>query len=108
MKLLGEKKVLQMFNGNNAHYYGEEYINKTGYPGLPKPEFGKWELRDMYILDIAPLPKTGSYCYSHKAPFMTSKPGLELGLTILTHTINTGSRSRCSAIRLLSPAASRT
>jgi hypothetical protein len=70
MKLLGEKKVLQMMNGDNANYYGETNMNKKGYPGLPMPSMGKWELRDMYVLDITPLAKAGSYCYSHKVAFI--------------------------------------
>ena len=39
-------------------------------PGWPKPESGKWELRDVYIIDVTPLPAAGDYCYAHKVGYI--------------------------------------
>jgi hypothetical protein len=39
-------------------------------PGWPRPEAGKWELRDVYIVDVRPLPAAGDYCYSHKIGYV--------------------------------------
>jgi hypothetical protein len=43
-------------------------------PGWPKPELGRWELREVYVIDVTPLPAMSGYCYSHKI-FYIDKEG---------------------------------
>jgi hypothetical protein len=76
VKLLGEKKVLQTYNGDPKGYYVSNNFDRKSWPGWPSPAVGKWEVRDMYVLDISPLPVIGSYCYGHKVAFVDKQTWL--------------------------------
>jgi hypothetical protein len=68
--LLGEKKIIALMHADRNAFYDDKNWDKNGVPAWPNPAVGKWELRDEYIIDIAPLPKLGSYCYGHKVMFV--------------------------------------
>lgn len=74
--LLGIKKVLAIAHGDLNHWYGgdlaggEQLYDRQGLPGWPSPRVGKWEVRDVYVLDLVPLPILSDYCYGHKVIFV--------------------------------------
>ncbi|HZY58573.1 MAG TPA: DUF1329 domain-containing protein, partial [Candidatus Binataceae bacterium] len=69
-KFLGLKRVLAMVHVTAAGLTPAGYLLRGSVPGWPKPEAGKWELRDVYIVDVTPLPAAGDYCYSHKVGYV--------------------------------------
>jgi hypothetical protein len=74
--LLGTKKVLAIMHGDQQRWYGgdlpggERLFDREGLPGWPNPSVGKWEVRDVYVVDLAPLPVISGYCYGHKVMFV--------------------------------------
>jgi len=68
--LLGEKKVLAIAHADIAAGTGDranlDKVLHTGLPvpGWPRASMGKWEVRDVYIIDVRPIDK--NYCYAHK------------------------------------------
>jgi Protein of unknown function (DUF1329) len=40
---------------------------------------GRWELRDVYVVDVSPLPTLGSYCYGHKVVYIDKQTWTQLG-----------------------------
>lgn len=69
-KFLGQKRLLAMVHLTPAGLTPHGYLVKGPVPGWPKPEAGKWELRDVYVIDVTPLPAAGDYCYSHKVGYV--------------------------------------
>ena len=75
-RLLGIKKVLAVMHGDLQHWYGgdqaggEQLYDRDGLPGWPTPKSAHWEVRDVYVLDLAPLPVLSGYCYGHKVIFV--------------------------------------
>ncbi|HEY2105056.1 MAG TPA: DUF1329 domain-containing protein, partial [Candidatus Binataceae bacterium] len=69
-KFLGQKRLLAMVHLTPAGLTPRGYLVKGSLPGWPKPEAGKWELRNVYVIDVAPLPAAGDYCYSHKVGYV--------------------------------------
>jgi hypothetical protein len=69
-KFLGLKRLLSLVHLTPAGLGPDGYMVKGSVPGWPKPEAGKWELRDVYIVDVRPLPAAGDYCYSHKIGYV--------------------------------------
>jgi hypothetical protein len=69
-KFLGLKRLLTLVHLTHAGLSSEGYLLKGSVPGWPKPSAGKWELRDVYIVDVTPLPAAGDYCYSHKVGYV--------------------------------------
>ena len=65
MKLLGEKKAIAVMHADTDHMYagndrgGDKLYDRIGMPGWPSPIVGKWEVRDVYVLDVTPLPSMG-------------------------------------------------
>ncbi len=73
VKSLGAKKVLAIMHEDpSTTGHPSSFVQPTGgMPGWPKPILGKWELRDVYALDIMPLPDLASgYCYGHKVVYV--------------------------------------
>jgi uncharacterized protein DUF1329 len=71
--LLGEKKLLFLVHaGNEPSAYGVNSINlkDSSLPGWPKPAMGKWELRDVYVVDATPLPVDGPGCLEHRISYV--------------------------------------
>jgi hypothetical protein len=63
--LLGTRQILNQMNTGSA---GARFPADYDMPlGWSKPSWGKWELRDSYILDIRKLPALASgYCYGKR------------------------------------------
>jgi hypothetical protein len=84
--LAGVKKVLAIMHGDLKHWYGgdlaggEWLYDRRGLPGWPNPRVGNWELRDVYVLDLVPLPVLDNYCYGHKVIFVDKETFVQLYL----------------------------
>jgi Protein of unknown function (DUF1329) len=68
-KLLGEKQILALNNYNtDAGQFPAKYEMPLGWP---KPSWGKWELRDVYVIDVRRAPSmTGGYCYGKRIIYL--------------------------------------
>ncbi len=69
-KFLGLKRLLALVHVAPVGLTPQGYLVKGSAPGWPRPETGKWELRDTYVIDVTPLPAAGDYCYSHKVGYI--------------------------------------
>ncbi len=70
---LGEHKILNLLHASTdpaVRFNANSIVIGGWVPGWPKPVLGTWELRDVYILDITPLPVMGRYCYGHKVIYV--------------------------------------
>ncbi len=73
LKSLGKKKILALMHEDPATAgHPSAFVQPAGgMPGWPTPKLGKWELRDVYALDLAPLPDLArGYCYGHKVVYV--------------------------------------
>jgi hypothetical protein len=73
IKSLGAKKILTLLHEDPAAAgQRSSFVQPTGgLPGWPKPVVGKWEVRDVYALDIMALPELArGYCYGHKIVYV--------------------------------------
>jgi hypothetical protein len=73
VKLLGKKKILAVMHEDTAATgHPSAFVQPTGgMPGWPTLKLGKWELRDVYALDLFPLPDLArGYCYGHKVVYV--------------------------------------
>lgn len=68
-KLIGEKRILaQMDVGTAGANFPADYDMPLGWS---KPSWGKWELRDVYVLDVRKLPsKAAGYCYGKRIMYI--------------------------------------
>jgi hypothetical protein len=84
--LLGVKKVVALMHGDLNHWYGgdlpggDKLYDRDGLPGWPSPLAGKWEVRDVYVLEVAPLPILTGYCYGHKVIFIDKETFVQIYL----------------------------
>lgn len=69
-KFLGLKRLLALVHVAPVGLTPQGYSIKGTAPGWPRPEAGKWELRDTWVIDVTPLPAAGDYCYSHKVGYI--------------------------------------
>jgi hypothetical protein len=69
-RYLGVKRILALVHLNPAGLAPQGYTSGAPLAGWPRPQAGKWELRDVYIVDVEPLPSAGDYCYSHKVGYL--------------------------------------
>jgi hypothetical protein len=69
VNLIGEQKILaQMDVGSAGANFPADYMMPLGWP---KPTWGKWELRDVYVLDIRKIPsKVPGYCYGKRIMYV--------------------------------------
>jgi len=67
--LIGEKQILsQMDVGTAGANFPQDYDMPLGWP---KPSWGKWEVRDVYVLDIRKIPsKVSGYCYGKRIMYI--------------------------------------
>jgi hypothetical protein len=67
--LLGERRILALMDVGTA---GANFPADYDMPlGWPKPSWGKWEVRDVYVLDVRKLPsKTAGYCYGKRIMYI--------------------------------------
>jgi hypothetical protein len=93
IKYLGEQRILAMVHAEAAalkqcgaatqlpsDYY---YSAAKGIIPLGKPSLGKWELRDVYVIDMSRLPAFGSgYCYSRRVLYIDKQTFLPLAIEL--------------------------
>jgi hypothetical protein len=81
VKSLGRKKILAIMHEDPANAgHPANFVQPTGgLPGWPTPKLGKWELRDVYALDLYPLPDLAKgYCYGHKIVYVDTQSWVPL------------------------------
>lgn len=66
---LGEKKILSL---QDFTMPAEGYPNDFDMPlGWPKPSWGKWQLRDVYVINVSKLPQLArGYCYGKRVMYI--------------------------------------
>ena len=80
---LGEKKVLAIIHADIAAGTGSrDNLDKVLHtqipvPGWPREAMGKWEVRDVYVIDVVPINK--DYCYAHKVFYVDKQSWDALG-----------------------------
>jgi hypothetical protein len=80
VRFLGQKKMLFMVHAGNPGMYDNQNYNLTSsVPAFPSPKVGKWELRNVMLVDTSPLPSVGSYCYGHKVGYIDPDTWTQLG-----------------------------
>ncbi len=80
VKLLGQKKILFMVHAYSpAMYDNQNYALHSSVPAFPTTKVGKWELRNVMVVDTSPLPAVGSYCYGHKVGYIDPDTWTQLG-----------------------------
>jgi len=93
IKYLGEQRILAMVHAEAAalkqcgaatqlpsDYY---YSAAKGIIPLGKPSLGKWELRDVYVIDMSRLPAFSSgYCYSRRVLYIDKQTFLPLAIEL--------------------------
>jgi Protein of unknown function (DUF1329) len=76
-RLLGEKKVLEIAHLQPPYRYDENYILPSEWP---KPNVGKWELRDVYVLEVRRLPQLQrGYCYGKRVVYQDKETFEQVG-----------------------------
>lgn len=68
-QLIGERQILaQMDVGSAGANFPSDYAMALGWP---KPTWGKWEVRDVDMLDIRKIPaKAAGYCYGKRIMYV--------------------------------------
>jgi len=69
-KWLRDQKLLTLFemNGKAAGSFPQEY---DGVLGWPKPDWGEWETRDTYVVDVRRIPELApGYCYGSRVDYI--------------------------------------
>ncbi len=81
VKLLGQKKVLFMVHANDPAMYDSGNFNlRSSMPAFPEPKVGKWELRNVMIVDTSPMASVGrGYCYGRKVAYIDPDTWTQLG-----------------------------
>jgi hypothetical protein len=75
-RYLGEKKLLFVVHSSwlstaNDRKYVDGYTYGGAASGWVKPEGNRFEFRDVYLLDLAPIAdRAKSYCYSHRLLYL--------------------------------------
>ncbi len=74
---LGEKKMLFVVHGewnanaSDSQNYLKDWVYGGNASGFARPQRQKFELRDVYVLDLVPNPEVKSfYCYSHRVIYL--------------------------------------
>jgi hypothetical protein len=68
VEYLGEKKVLVLLFSDMPGRYPDAYEMPLGWP---EPSWGKWQLRDVYVISVSKLPKYASnYCYGKRVMYI--------------------------------------
>jgi Protein of unknown function (DUF1329) len=68
----GKRKILSLQHGDYKQRFKLDNYTPIG-PGFafPKPIVGKWELRDVYVVDMHPVPSLApTYCYAHRIMYL--------------------------------------
>ena len=65
---LGNKKVLALIVSETPGKYPDDYEMPLGWP---KPSWGKWQVRDTYVISARKLPQySGGYCYGPRVMYV--------------------------------------
>ena len=68
MDYLGEKKVLALILPTMPDKFPGAYEMPLGWP---KPSWGKWQVRDVYVISASKLPThSGGYCYGKRVMYV--------------------------------------
>ncbi len=66
---LGERKILALLNYKTP--VGIFPANYAMPIGFPKPDWGKWEVRDVYVIDVRKVPSQAvGYCYGRRVMYI--------------------------------------
>jgi hypothetical protein len=76
--LLGVKKLIARIQDPAKGFDPAAYDLTGSFPGWPNPGTGTWQVRDVYVVDVSPLPVMGSYCYSHKVLYIDKETWMAL------------------------------
>jgi hypothetical protein len=70
--MVGRRKILAQMNvGTAGARFPEDYDMPLGWP---KPSWGKWELRDVDVLDVRKIPaRARGYCYGKRIMYIDSQ-----------------------------------
>jgi hypothetical protein len=72
---LGEKKILVPYIDEKVAYteqsrdafVGGDYKPGAAFPGWPKPNYNKWQVRNVYLINLKPTEALGrGYCYTER------------------------------------------
>jgi Protein of unknown function (DUF1329) len=76
-KYLGEKKILALTNYKGARgTFPQHFYMPLGWP---KPEWGKWELRDVDVIDVRKVPSEArGYCYGKRIMYIDRHTNMPL------------------------------
>jgi hypothetical protein len=79
-RLLGKKRILALVHQDPIKRNDiSNYTDDANLFGWPKPVLGKWELRDVYIIDLRPVPSYSSYCYGSKVIYVDAETFATIG-----------------------------
>lgn len=74
-KYLGERQILwvahaakEFLHASSYQAFGQWY--DVANAAFPRPELGKWELREVYVFEMRPLPSYHGYCYSRRIVYL--------------------------------------
>jgi hypothetical protein len=76
---LGERRILSLAHVSTdpaVRFNSDNVIIKGSLPGWPKPVLGSWELRNVYVVDISPLPGMAHKCYEHEVFYIDKESWL--------------------------------
>jgi hypothetical protein len=80
VRFLGQKKVLFIVHATDPAMYDSQNFNlRSSMPAFPSPKVGKWELRNVMVVDTSPMSSVGSYCYGHKVAYIDPDTWTQLG-----------------------------
>jgi Protein of unknown function (DUF1329) len=67
--VLGERKIIALIDYNQEYAF---FPNNWEMPlGFPKPSWGKWQLRDVYVIDVRRVPsERPGYCYGSRIMYV--------------------------------------
>jgi len=68
VQYLGEKKILAMFQDKTPSAFPDDFDMPLGWP---KPSWGKWQVRDVYVISVSKIPSQAqSYCYGKRVMYI--------------------------------------
>ncbi|HEV3109980.1 MAG TPA: DUF1329 domain-containing protein [Candidatus Binataceae bacterium] len=80
VRFAGRKKLLFIVHASVPGMYdNQNYLLKSSVPAFPSAKVGKWELRDVMVVDTSPLPSMSGYCYGHKVGYIDPDTWTQVG-----------------------------
>jgi hypothetical protein len=88
VELLGEKKVIGLVHEDLVARQDRANFTRGGLPAWAKPLMGKWELRDVNVIDIRPLGDTAAtYCYGSRVLYMDKEASTPLVVDLYDNSL---------------------